>query len=132
VVVVSYGGLKKLTRLARGTIAKGLTKFAAHGLLTKIKRRIRTSWHQGGQKSQQATNAYVLNPPADHSEFSQPTVPRELEIIQRVEPSSAEVLAAQEALARRRRSLEEQLLRKRNGGIAEASATALGTLPLFR
>jgi hypothetical protein len=93
-------------------------------VLTKVKRRVRLAWHQGGQQSRQATNAYVLHPPADlssgHSESAGQTVPREIEIIHRVEPTPAAVAAAQEALARRRRSLEEQWLRRRSGGMAEA------------
>jgi hypothetical protein len=77
---------------------------------------VRVAWHQGGQQSRQATNAYVLHPPADtsaeHSEFAGRPVPREIEITHKVEPTPAAVAAAQEALVRRRRSLQEQWLVK--------------------
>ena len=124
VAVVSYGALQKLVRVARETLAEGLRRLEVLGLLSKIKRRVRVAWHNGGQQSQQATNAYVLHAPADasaeHSEFAGRSVPREIEIVHRVEPTPVAVAAAQEALARRRRSLEEQWLRRRDGGMAEA------------
>jgi hypothetical protein len=124
VVVVSYSALQKLARLSRQTIANGIQALEACRILTKVKRRVRVVWHQGGQQSRQATNAYVLHPPADpwagHSESAGQTVPREIEITHRVEAPPAAVAAAQEALARRRRSLEEQWLRRRSGGMAEA------------
>jgi hypothetical protein len=124
VAVASYSALQKLVRIARETLAEGLRQLEALGLLSKVKRRVRVAWHNGGQQSQQAMNAYVLHAPADtsaeHSEFAGRTVPTEIEITHRVEPSPAAVAAAREALARRRRSLEEQWLRrKRGGGMAE-------------
>jgi hypothetical protein len=124
VAVVSYSALQKLVRIARETLAEGLRQLEALGLLSKVKRRVRVAWHQGGQRSRQATNAYVLHAPADasagHSESAGQTVPRGIEITHRVEAPPAAVAAAQEALARRRRSLEEQWLRKGRGGMAEA------------
>ena len=124
VVVASYGALQRLARLSRQTIANGLRALEACRVLTKVKRRVRVAWHQGGQRSRQATNAYVLHAPADtsagHSESAGRPVPREIEITHRVEPSPAAVAAAQEALARRRRSLEEQWLGRRGGGMAKA------------
>jgi hypothetical protein len=124
VAVASYSALQKLVRIARETLAEGLRQLEALGLLSKVKRRVRVAWHNGGQQSRQATNAYVLHAPDDpwagHSEFAGRTVPREIEITHRVEPTPAAVAAAQEALARRRQSLEEQWLRKGSGGMAEA------------
>jgi hypothetical protein len=124
VAVVSYSALQKLVHIARETLAEGLRQLEAVGLLSKVKRRVRVAWHNGGQQSRQAINAYVLHAPADpsaeHSEFAGRPVPREIEITHRVEPAPAAVAAAREALARRRRSLEEQWLGKRSGGMAEA------------
>lgn len=79
-VVVSYSALQRLTGMARATIAKGIARLTSCGLLGKIKRRLRMSWHQGGIASLQATSAYRFNVPtlAAHTESAARTVDQEL------------------------------------------------------
>ncbi len=79
-VVVSYSALQRITGMARATIAKGIARLASCGLLGKIKRRLRVSWHQGGTASLQATSAYRFNPPVADTEFAPQTVNQKLEI----------------------------------------------------
>jgi hypothetical protein len=72
-ITVSYSALCRLCHVARGTVAEALARLQALGLLSRIKRRVRVTWHQGGTASRQATSAYVLQAPAD-TEFSGRTV----------------------------------------------------------
>ncbi len=95
-VVVSYSALQRITGMARATIAKGIARLTSCGLLGKIKRRLRVSWHQGGTASLQATNAYRFNLPAADTEFAPQTVDQKLEFSFSCQSVSAE---AQEARA---------------------------------
>jgi hypothetical protein len=109
-VVVSHTALQRLARVARATVAAGLRRLEALGLLSRIRRRVRVLWANGGQRSRQGTNAYVLHAPDAHSEFSARTVIREQEILMREHRDNATVSAAQEALARRREAFTRGLL----------------------
>jgi hypothetical protein len=95
-VVVSYSALQRLTGMARATIAKAIARLTGCGLLGKIKRRLRVSWHQGGTASLQATSAYRFNPPTADTEFTPQTVDQALEFSFSCQSVSAE---AQEARA---------------------------------
>jgi hypothetical protein len=68
-IVVSFSGLQKLAKVGRATAAGAVKVLERLRVLSRIKRRILVVWHQGGQQSRQATNAYVLHPPR-HSEFT--------------------------------------------------------------
>jgi len=98
-IVVSYTALCRLAHVGRETVAGAVARLQRLGVLTRIKRRVRVLWHQGGQQSRQAANAYVLHPP--HSEFAGRTVVQsDREIYHVIEAPAAAVRAAQEALAR--------------------------------
>jgi hypothetical protein len=108
---VSYSALRRLTRLSRTTIAKGLRKVQRLGVLSVVKRRVRLAWHQGGIRSLQAVSSYILLPTrAPDTESTRWTVSQSdsAEIIC-VPFSDAVVQAAQEALARRRAVTEPRL-----------------------
>jgi hypothetical protein len=121
-IVVSYTALQKLAHMARGTISGALRALESLGLLTTIRRRVRLSWANGGHASRQATNAYVLHPPAN-TEFSERTVEQKLEIIQISPADVADVRAAQAALAgvreRRRAAIAGRLLGRGNRMVKE-------------
>lgn len=115
-IVVSYTALQRLAHMARETVAEGLRRLEGVGLLSRIKRRVRLSWANGGQASRQATNAYVLHPPTADTEFAPPTVIQRIEILQLELAASRTAMTAQAALAaireRRRPLLEGRLLGK--------------------
>ncbi len=98
-VVVSYSALQRITGMARATIAKGITRLTSCGLMGKIKRRLRVSWHQGGTASLQATNAYRFNPPHADTEFAPQTVDQKLEFSFSCQSVGIEAQAARESLA---------------------------------
>jgi len=109
-IVVSYTALCRLCRCSRQVIAAAVTRLQGLGVLTRVRRRVRVLWHQGGQQSRQATNAYVLHPRADHSEFHQgPAIQSDREILHVVQPPPAAVRAAQGALARVRAARSARL-----------------------
>jgi hypothetical protein len=107
-VVVSYSALQRITGMARATIAKGIAKLASCGLLGRIKRRLRVSWHQGGTASLQATNAYRFNPPAADTEFTPQTVDQTLEFSFSCQSVSAEAQKARTSLAAIRTKRDSQ------------------------
>ena len=108
-IVASYTALRRLCRVGREAIAGALRRLQALGVLTRIKRRVRVAWHQGGQQSRQAANAYVLHA-RSHSEFGGRTVIQsDREILHVVEAPAAAVRAAQEALARVRAARSAKL-----------------------
>ena len=98
-VVVSYSALQRITGMARATIAQGIARLTSCGLLGKIRRRLRVSWHQGGTASLQATSAYRFNPPADNTEFTAQPVTQQLEITYISQRTNAGTRAAQDSLA---------------------------------
>jgi hypothetical protein len=112
-ITVSYTALCRLCRLARGTIAGALDALQALGLLSRIKRRIRTAWHQGGSASRQATSSYVLHT-GPHTESSGGTVIQSTEI--QILPTPREAWAAQCALAKRRRVIEARMALNKGAG----------------
>jgi hypothetical protein len=73
-IVVSYSALQRLARVARATVAAGLRRLEELGLLSRVRRRVRVLWANGGQQSRQGTSAYMLHAPDPHSEFSARTV----------------------------------------------------------
>ena len=112
-IVVSYTALQRLARVARATVAVGLRRLEEVGLLSRVKRRVRVLWANGGQQSRQAASAYVLHVRAGDCEFSARTVLREQGILVREHQDNAAVRAAQEALARRREAFTQGLLMRR-------------------
>ncbi len=109
-VVVSYSALQRITGMARATIAKGIARLSSCGLLGKIKRRLRVSWHQGGTASLQATSAYRFNPPAADTEFAPQTVDQKLEFSFSCQSVSRETQEARASLAavRARRDVQRE------------------------
>lgn len=79
-IVVSYTRLTSLCCMARETIARGLRTLEGLGLLSRVKRRTRQLWRNGGVSSRQATTAYRLHP-APVTEFGAATVPCGQEIL---------------------------------------------------
>ena len=107
-IVVSYTALCQLAHVGREAVAGALQRLQGLGVLTRIKRRVRVLWHQGGQQSRQAANAYVLHPP--HSEFGGRTViESDRQILHVIEAPAAAVRAAQDALARVRAARSARL-----------------------
>lgn len=100
--MVSYTALQRLAHLARETIAAGLRRLQELDLLSKIKRRVRLAWANGGQATRQATSAYMLHAPTD-TEFDAPTVISKIENLYIVQPVPSR--EARQALARRREAL---------------------------
>ncbi len=107
-VVASYSALQRITGMARATIAKGIARLVGCGLLGKIKRRLRVSWHQGGTASLQATSAYRFNPPAADTEFAPQTVDQKLEISYVFQTVNNEAQEARDKLAASRKRREAQ------------------------
>lgn len=108
-IVVSYSALERITGMARATVAKGIKRLTSCGLLGKIKRRLRVSWHQGGTASLQATNAYRFNVPAADTEFAPQTVDQKLEFSFSCQSVCAEAQRAREDLeAIRKRRVAQQ------------------------
>jgi hypothetical protein len=75
-ITVSYSALCRLCHVARDTVAGALTALQRLGLLSRIKRRVRIAWHQGGSASRQAVSSYVLHDRTqhDHTESAGQTV----------------------------------------------------------
>lgn len=119
-VVVSYSALQRITGMARATIAKGIARLTSCGLVEKIKRRLRVSWHQGGTASLQATNAYRFNPPAADTEFAPQTVDQKLEFSFLSDSINAETQEARASLARVRAQRDSQRDAER---VAKVTAT---------
>ena len=95
------------SRTWRATIAAGLAKLEDLGFIARIKRRVRLSWHQGGERSAQVTSCYRLAPlpasdaepeGAPHSEFSGRTVNQGMEILYQERLASDDGEAVQKAL----------------------------------
>jgi len=82
----------------------------------------RVVWHQGGQQSRQATNAYVLHPPR-HSEFNSRTVFQGdiTEILYLRQQAPADLAAAEAALTQRRQTIQARLLERRGGLTTDAT-----------
>ncbi len=102
--------LKVLGRLAgqgRSTVADGVRRLEALGLVKRVRRRVRVAWVRGGQASRQIANAYRLLVP-DTESGTRPAREQPL-IISVIEAPNAAVRAAAEALAERRRRVEEAL-----------------------
>ena len=109
-VVVSYTALQRLAHVARATVAAGLRRLEELGLLSRVKRRVRVVWANGGQQSRQAASAYVLRVPAGNCEFSARTVIQGQKTLIIEGHDGAAVRSAQEALARRREAFTQALL----------------------
>jgi hypothetical protein len=109
-IVVSYTRLQQLARVARATVAAGLRRLEELGLLSRVRRRVRVLWANGGQQSRQGTSAYMLHAPDPHSEFSARTVIGGQETLIREHHDNAALRIAQEALTRRREAFTRGLL----------------------
>lgn len=121
-IVASYTALQRLCHCARGTIAAALDALQRVGLLSRVKRRVRLAWHQGGTTSRQATTCYMLHPPPRHTEFDGSTVSlRSDSEILYVQQPTGNLMAAQVALAQRRAVIQARLaLNKRAVSTAAA------------
>lgn len=98
-IVVSYSALQRLAHVSRETIAGALRVLERLGVLTRIKRRVRLAWHQGGVTSRQLANAYMLHSGGD-TEFGSATVIQKRESILTVPVAvGGDVAAARAALA---------------------------------
>ena len=113
-IVVSFSGLQKLAHVSRATVSSAIQALEKLKVLRRIKRRVRCLWHQGGQQSRQATNAYVLHPPS-HSEFNSRTVYQSdrIDLLYIQQQTPADGAAAAAALAQRRKVVQERLLTTR-------------------
>ena len=109
-IVVSYTALQRLAHVARATVAAGLRRLEELGLLSRVRRRVRVVWANGGQQSRQAASAYVLRVPAGDCEFSARTVIQGQETLIIEGHDNAAVRAAREALARRREAVTRGLM----------------------
>ncbi len=120
-VVASYNALARITAMARATVAKGIARLVACGLLQKIKRRLRVTWHQGGTASLQAPNAYGFNVPSVADTESAPqAVIQKLEIFSVVAPISATAENARTQLAKVREERAMAEMEKRRAKVAAA------------
>lgn len=100
-VVVSYTALARITGMCRATITKGVKRLTESGLLQRIKRRLRMTWHQGGTASLQAPNAYLFNVPhTPNTEAASQPVNQMLDILYISQEVNADVTAARAALAK--------------------------------
>jgi hypothetical protein len=106
-IVISYSGLMRLCHVARATIAEALRVLERLGVLSKIRRRVRASW-----RSLQATNRYVLHVPCAQSSAAERSFNND-SIEVRVQASGTAIVAATEALRRRREAVEAGLLLKK-------------------
>jgi hypothetical protein len=115
-IVASYSALERLAHMARATIAEALRVLERLHVLSRIKRRVRLAWHQGGVQTRQATSCYLLHPPR-HSEFNGRTVSIQSDSVEilYVQQPRGDLAAAQIALARRRAAIERSLLMNRRG-----------------
>lgn len=122
-VVVSYSALARITAMARATIAKGIARLVGCGLLQKIKRRLRVTWHQGGTASLQAPNAYGFNVPGPADTESAPqAVIQKLEILSVVATDSADAEDARRRLTEVREKRAAAEMEKRRTKVAAALA----------
>jgi hypothetical protein len=113
-LIASLKVLARLAGQARSTVAEGIGVLERLGLLQRIRRRVRVAWIGGGQASRQVANTYRLIAP-DTESAARPAR-EQTSIISIVETPSGAVKAAREALAERRRAMEERLLAR--GGAA--------------
>jgi hypothetical protein len=106
-LVASLKVLARLAGQARSTVAEGIRRLEELGLLQRVRRRVRVAWIGGGHASRQVANAYRLIAP-DTESVARPAREK-ASIITIMEAPSGAVRAAQEALAERRRQVEEAM-----------------------
>jgi hypothetical protein len=109
-VAASYAVLSRLAHISRETVADGVRRLAALGLVSIVKRRVRCAWIGGGTASRQASNAYVLH--AGNTEFAPATVIQEIALSLPLPIAAAEARAALESIRRRRAGVIADLLRR--------------------
>jgi hypothetical protein len=116
---ISYDGIMKLAHCCRSTVAKTITRLVALGVVQKTKRKVLAIWNNGGRQWKQLPNQYRLI----HCESVGQTDSKQ-EVIKtvRVEPNSATVKAAQDALSQHRAAwMAEQVRLLRNKGALAAA-----------
>jgi DNA-binding MarR family transcriptional regulator len=106
-LIASLQVLARLAGQARSTVAEGIRRLEELGLLQRIRRRVRVAWIGGGQASRQVANAYRLIVP-DTESAARPAR-EQPSIISIIEATSEAQRAAREALAERRRQVEEAM-----------------------
>ena len=115
-IVVSYSGIMRLCHVARGTVAEALRALERVGVLSRVRRRVRAGW-----RSLQATSRYILHVPCTQSSAAERSFNND-SIEVSVQASGTAVMAATEALRRRREAVEAGLLMKK-GVVARDLAT---------
>lgn len=118
ILTASLKVLAKLAGQGRSTVAEGIKRLAELGLISKIRRRVRVVWG-GSIASRQIANAYVLRA-EDTESGNRITDIKPQTIISVLANPDPTQRAAQEALATRRRQVEERLLRNGQGRIISA------------
>jgi DNA-binding Lrp family transcriptional regulator len=104
-LIASFKVLARLAGQGRSTVAEGIRRLEELGLVKRIRRRVRVAWIGGGQASRQVANAYRLLLP-DTESGSRPAKEQPL-LITILETPAGAVRVAAEALAQRRRAIEE-------------------------
>jgi hypothetical protein len=100
-LIASLHTLARMAGQARSTVAEGVSALERFGLLQRARRRVRVAWIGAGRASRQLANLYRLVPPATESAGA-PAREQTSIILSVIEAPIGAVLAAQEALARRR------------------------------
>jgi hypothetical protein len=106
-LIASLKVLARLAGQARSTVAEGIGALERLGLLQRVRRRVRVAWIGGGQASRQVANAYRLIVP-DTESAAQPAR-EQPSIISVIEAPNETQRTAREALAERRRQVEEAM-----------------------
>jgi DNA-binding transcriptional MocR family regulator len=114
----SHATLAARARVSIATVIRALTQLRAFGFVTWVRRLVRTAW-----RAEQTSSAYVLALPAPPAPFSKAiflkrnmkTTARSFCKSQAKGPSAIDVVAARDALERRRRVMEGRLMSGRTG-----------------
>ena len=106
-LVASLAALARMSGQARSTAIEGVARLEALGLLQRVRRRVRVAW-EGSIASRVVANAYrLVAPDTETDRWSAREEPLVISAV--IEAPSAMVRAAQDALAERRRQVEEAL-----------------------
>jgi hypothetical protein len=107
-VNAAYSFLQKLANVCRQTVSDAIRALEQLGLVRKIKHKTLRLWANGGRQWQQRPNEYVFC----CESTGQTEYPKEVIQILKIDPSKAEISAAQAALAERTRVIQARLLGK--------------------
>jgi DNA-binding Lrp family transcriptional regulator len=118
-LIASLKTLARMAGQARSTATEGIRRLEELGVLQRIRRRARVAWAAGAMASRVVANAYRLVAP-DTETDSRPAKQQPLSISILEAPSSA-MKAAQQALAHRRRQMEDALRAHGRAGLSEVT-----------